>query len=208
MLALKIFMTLLLVVLMGVLIWLLCGLLLGPLILKGIFDTDLDDINEKRKDEECTKMDFDKWYDIFCLNNEKWNLGCLPYCRADTTRQRYGEIIITSNYWNHNCCVKNIYVDFGFIGNLKYSRWRHKYLKNKKTQETQEREVKNLKFILESAQEDIEILKKQSKEEINKAAETTKKVKENLDKQKLRKMKTGYNNEPPYSLFRYDDVEF
>lgn len=208
MLALKIFMTLLLVVLMGVLIWLLCGLLLGPLILKGIFDADLDDINEKRKDEECTKMDFDKWYDIFCLNNEKWNLGCLPYCRVDTTRQKFGEIIITSNYWNHNYCVKNIYVDFGFIGNLKYSRWRHKYLKNKKTQETQEREVKNLKFILESAQEDIEILKKQSKEEINKAAETTKKVKENLDKQKLRKMKTGYNNEPPYSLFRYDDVEF
>lgn len=209
MLALKIFMILLLVALMGVLIWLLWGLLLGPLILKGIFDVDLDDINEKRKDEECTKMDFDKWYDIFCLNNEKWNLGCLPYCRVDTTRQRFGEIIITSNYWNHNYCVKNIYVDFGFIGNLKYSRWRHKYLKNKKTQETQEREVKNLKFILESAQEDIEILKKQFKEEINKAAETTKKVKENLDKQKLQKMKTGYDNDPPmYSIFRYDDVEF
>ena len=182
--------------------------MLGPLIFKGIFKADLDDINEKRKGEECTKMDFDKWYDIFCLNNEKWNLGCLPYCRLDTTRQRFGEIIITSNYWNHNYCVKNIYVDFGFIGNLKYSRWRHKYLKNKKTQEIQEREVKNLKFILESAQEDIEILKKQSKEEIIKAAETTKKVKENLDKQKLRKMKTGCNNEPPYSLFRYDDVEF
>ena len=209
MLALKIFMTLLLVVLMGVLIWLLCGLLLGPLILKGIFDADLDDINEKRNDEECTKMDFDKWYDIFCLNNEKWNLGCLPYCRVDTTRQKFGEIIITSNYWNHNYCVKNIYVDFGFIGNLKYSRWRHKYLKNKKTQEIQEREVKNLKFILESAQEDIEILKKQSKEEINKTAETTKQVKENLDKQKLRKMKTGYDNDPPmYSIFRYDDVDF
>lgn len=205
---LKIAMILLLVTLVGLFIWFLWFLLLGPLILKVIFNADLDDINEKRK-EECTKMDFDKWYDIFCLNNEKWNLGCLPYCRVDTTRQRFGEIIITSNYWNHNYCVKNIYVDFGFIGNLKYSRWRHKYLKNKKTQETQEREVKNLKFILESAQEDIEILKKQSKEEINKATETTKKVKENLDKQKLQKMKTGYDNDPPmYSIFRYDDVEF
>lgn len=204
---LKIALVLCLVVLMGVLIWLLWFLLLGPLILKVIFNADLDDINEKRK-EECTKMDFDKWYDIFCLNNEKWNLDCLPYCRVDTTRQKFGEIIITSNYWNHNYCVKNIYVDFGFIGNLKYSRWRHKYLKNKKTQETQEREVKNLKFILESAQEDIEILKKQSKEEINKATEITKKVKENLDKQELRRMKTGYNNEPPYSIFRYDDVDF
>lgn len=204
---LKIALVLCLVVLMGVLIWLLWFLLLEPLILKVIFNADLDDINEKRK-EECTKMDFDKWYDIFCLNNEKWNLGCLPSCRVDTTRQKFGEIIITSNYWNHNYCVKNIYVDFGFIGNLKYSRWRHKYLKNKKTQETQEREVKNLKFILESAQEDIEILKKQSKEEINKATEITKKIKENLDKQELRRMKTGYNNEPPYSIFRYDDVDF
>lgn len=208
MLALKIFMIFLLVALMGVLIWFF-GLLIGPLILKGIFKADLDDINDKRKGEECTKMDFDKWYDIYCLNNEKWNLGCLPYCRVDTTRQRFGEIIITSNYWNHNYCVKNIYVDFGFIGNLKYSRWRHKYLKSKKTREANEREVKNLKFILESAQEDIEILKKQSEEEIIKAAETTKKVKENLDKQKLQKMKTGYDNDPPmYSIFRYDDVDF
>lgn len=205
---LKIAMILLLVTLVGLFIWFLWFLLLGPLILKVIFNADLDDINEKRK-EECTKMDFDKWYDIFCLNNEKWNLGCLPYCHVDTTRQRFGEIIITSNYWNHNYCVKNIYVDFGFIGNLKYSRWRHKYLKNKKTQETQEKEVKNLKFILESAQEDIEILKKQSKEEISQAVETTKKVKENLNKQKLRKTKTGYDNDPPmYSIFRYDDVEF
>lgn len=209
MLALKIFVIFLLVALAGFCFWFLWFLLLGPLILKGIFKADLDDINEKREREECTKMDFDKWYDIFCLNNEKWNLGCLPYCRVDTTRQRFGEIIITSNYWNHNYGVKNIYVDFGFIGNLKYSRWRHKYLKNKKTQETQERELKNLKFILESAQEDIEILKKQSEEEINKAAETSNKVKENLDKQKFQKMKTGYDNDPPmYSIFRYDDVGF
>ena len=204
MLALKIFMILLLVALAGFFVSFLWYLLLGPLILKGIFKADLDDINEKREHEECTKMDFDKWYDIFCLNNEKWNLGSLPYCRLDTTR-----LIITSNYWNHNYCVKNIYVDFGFIGNLKYSRWRHKYLKNKKTQEIQEREVKNLKFILESAQEDIEILKKQSEEEINKAAETSKKVKENLDNQKFQKMKTRYDNDPPmYSIFRYDDVGF
>ena len=204
MLALKIFVIFLLVALAGFFVSFLWYLLLGPLILKGIFKADLDDINEKREHEECTKMDFDKWYDIFCLNNEKWNLGSLPYCRLDTTR-----LIITSNYWNHNYCVKNIYVDFGFIGNLKYSRWRHKYLKNKKTQEIQEREVKNLKFILESAQEDIEILKKQSEEEINKAAETSKKVKENLDKQKFQKMKTGYDNDPPmYSIFRYDDVGF
>ena len=204
MLALKIFVIFLLVALAGFFVSFLWYLLLGPLVFKGIFKADLDDINEKRKGEECTKMDFDKWYDIFCLNNKKWNLGCLPYCRLDTTR-----LIITSNYWNHNYCVKNIYVDFGFIGNLKYSRWRHKYLKNKKTQEIQEREVKNLKFILESAQEDIEILKKQSEEEINKAAEASKKVKENLDKQKFQKMKTGYDNDPPmYSIFRYDDVGF
>ena len=209
MLALKIFVIFLLVALAGFCFWFLWFVFPCPLILKGIFDADLDDINEKRENEECVKMDFDKWYDIFYLNTEKWSLGCLPSCRIDTTRQKFGDIIITSNYWNHSFCIKNVYVDFGFIGNLKYSRWRHKYLKNKKTQETQEKEVKNLKFILESAQEDIEILKKQSEEEINKAAETSKKVKENLDKQKFQKMKTGYDNDPPmYSIFRYDDVGF
>lgn len=208
MILLKIAMILLLVFLGGVLVWLLFGLLIGPLVFKGIFDADLDDINEKRKREECVKMDFDKWYDIYCLNTKKWSLGCLPSCRIDTTRQKFGDIIITSNYWNHSYCIKNVYVDFGFIGNLKYSLWRHKYLKSKETREANEKEVKNLKFILESAQEDIEILKKQSEEEIKKAAETSAKVKENLDKQKLQKMKTGYNNEPPYSIFRYDDVDF
>lgn len=209
MILLKIAMILLLVFLGGVLVWLLFGLLIGPLVFKGIFDADLDDINEKRKREECVKMDFDKWYDIYCLNTKKWSLGCLPSCRIDTTRQKFGDIIITSNYWNHSYCIKNVYVDFGFIGNLKYSLWRHKYLKSKETREANEKEVKNLKFILESAQEDIEILKKQSEEEIKKAAETSAKVKENLDKQKLQKMKTGYDNDPPmYSIFRYDDVEF
>lgn len=209
MLALKIFLIFLLVALTGFCFWFLWFFLLGPLILKGIFKANLNDINEKREHEECTKMDFDKWYDIFYLNTEKWSLGCLPSCRIDTTRQKFGDIIITSNYWNHSFCIKNVYVDFGFIGNLKYSRWRHKHLKNKKTQETQEKEVKNLKLILESAQEDIENLKKQSEEEINKAAEASKKVKENLDKQKFQKMKAGYDNDPPmYSIFRYDDVEF
>ena len=212
MLALKIFFIFLLVALGGVLIWLLFGLLIGPLILKGIFDADLDDINEKRKCEECVKMDFDKWYDIYCLNTKKWSLGCLPSCRIDTTRQKFGDIIITSNYWNHSYCIKNVYVDFGFIGNLKYSLWRHKYLKSKETREANEREVKNLKFILESAQEDIEILKKQSEEEMKKAAETSVKVKENLDKElhwyhnNIKgqdivapvKMKTGYDNDPPF----------
>ena len=154
MLALKIFAIFVLVALGGVLIWLLFGLLIGPLILKGIFDADLDDINEKRKNEECVKMDFDKWYNIFYLNTEKWSLGCLPSCRIDTTRQKFGDIIITSNYWNHSFCIKNVYVDFEFIGNLKYSRWRHKYLKNKKTQEPQEKEVKN-----QSEKNILEILK-------------------------------------------------
>lgn len=212
MILLKIAMILLLVVLAGILIWILWGLLLGPLVFKGVFGADLDDINEKRKREECAKMDFDKWYDIFCLNTKKWNLGCLPYCRVDTTRQKFGDIIITSNYWNHNYCIKDVYVDFGFIGNLKYSLWRRNYIKAKETREANEREVKNLKFILESAQEDIEVLKKKSEEEMKKAAETTKEVKENLDKQGVRwyhnavkgqdsiapvKMKTGYDNDPP-----------
>lgn len=209
MLALKIFVIVLLVALMGFCVLPLWYLLLGPLVFKGIFNADLDDIKEKRKQEECTKMDFDKWYDIYCLNTKKWGLGCLPHCRTGKHNYMHGDVVVLSEHWDLDAfCTKDIYVDFGFIGNLKYSRWRHKYLKNKKTQETQEKEVKNLRLILESAQDDIEILKKQSAEEINKAAETSKKVKENLDKQELRKMKTGYNNEPPYSLFRYDDVEF
>lgn len=207
---LKIAVVLLLVTLIVFAIWFLWYLLFGPLILKGIFKADLDDINEKRKREECTKMDFDKWYDIYCLNTKKWGLDCLPHCRIGKHNYKQGDVVVLSKHWDlDSFCTKDIYVDFGFIGNLKYSLWRHKYLKSKETRETQEKEVENLRLILESAQDDIEILKKQSEEEINKAAETSKKVKENLDKQKLQKMKTGYDNDPPmYSIFRYDDVDF
>ena len=96
-------------------------------------------------------------------------------------------------------------------GNLKYSLWRHKYLKNKKTQETQEKEVKNLRLILESAQDDIKILKKQSEEEINKAVETSKKVKENLDKQELRWYHNTFTGEDilaPVKMQTEHEVDF
>lgn len=208
MILLKIAMILLLVFLGGVLVWLLFGLLIGPLVFKGIFDADLDDIKEKRKYEECVKMDFDKWYDIFCLNTKKWGLSSLPHCRINKCNYKHGDVVF-DNYWSPDYFnAKDVFVDFGFIGNLKYSSWKRNYIKSKENREANEREVKNLKLILESAQKDIEALKKQSEEEINKAAETSKKVKENLDKQELRRMKTGYNNEPPYSIFRYDDVDF
>lgn len=133
MLLLKIVIVLCLVTLMGVLIWFFGGFLLGPLILKVIFKADLDDINEKRKNEECVKMDFDKWYDIYCLNTKKWGLGCLPHCRIGKHNYLHGDVVVLSQHWDlDSFCTKDIYVDFGFIGNLKYSRWRHKYLKNKK----------------------------------------------------------------------------
>ena len=132
-------------------------------------------------------MDFDKWYDIYCLNTKKWGLGSLPHCRIGKHNYKQGDVVVLSKHWDlDSFCTKDIYVDFGFIGNLKYSLLRHKYLKSKEIRETQEKEVENLRLILESAQDDIEILKKQSEEEINKAAETSKKVKANLDKQKLR----------------------
>lgn len=186
MVLLKVFLGLFIIATLLFAAWLVFGLLIGPLIFKGIFKTDLDEINEKRKREECVKMDFDKWYDIYCLNPKKWSLTCLPSCRIDTTRQKFGEIIFVSNYWNNNYYIKDVYVDFGFIGNLKYSMWNRSRRKTEKKKEAQEKEVKNLRLILESAQKDIEILKKQSEEEINKAAETSARVRKNLEKQKKR----------------------
>lgn len=211
MLALKIVLFLVLITLGGVVVWLLFGLLIGPLIFKGIFNADLNDIAEKRKREECVKMDFDKWYDIYCLNTKKWGLSCLPHRRINNHNYKHGDVVL-NNYWSLNYFdAKDVYVDFGFVGNLKYSLWRRNYIKAKEARETNEKEVKNLKLILESAQSDIEILKKKSEEEISKAAETSKKVKENLNNQELRwyhnnfagkdiiapvKMKTGYGNAP------------
>jgi len=205
MLALKIVLFLVLITLGGIAVWLLFGLLISPLIFKGIFGADLDDIEEKRKREECVKMDFDKWYDIYCLNTKKWGLSCLPHCRINNRNYKHGDVVL-SNYWSLDYFdAKDVFVDFGFIGNLKYSLWRRNYIKAKEVRETNEKEVKNLKLILESAQSDIEILKKQAEEEINKAARTSAKVKENLKKPTYKRYA---NNPPMISVFEKDEVDF
>lgn len=160
----------------------------------GYKNTIIDWIKQYHKDwRNWAHLKFNEWKKYYILAPEQWRLTWFSPKR--TIRDKKG-------LWD------TVYINFGFIGNIRYVLFKHnmdnKYEKNKAAQNSQN----NLRYILEAVQEDIEILKKQSKEEINKAAETTKKVKENLDKQKLRKMKTGYNNDPPYSIFRYDDVEF
>lgn len=60
-------------------------------------------------------------------------MGCLPHCRTGKHNYMHGDVVVLSEHWDLNSfCTKDIYVDFGFIGNLKYSRWRHKYLKIKR----------------------------------------------------------------------------
>lgn len=205
MVALRIVLILLCVALDGFAVWLVWGLLLGPLIFKGTFGADLEEINELRRREECVKMDFDKWYDIYWLNTNKWALGNLPHCRINESHYKNGTLIASnylgSNYFNS----KEVYVNFGFLGNLKYSVWRRRYSKNKKEREAHEKEVKNLQMILESAQSDIEVLKKKSAEEMKKAAETTAKVKENLKKSSRK----CYANDPPMiTVLDDNEVDF
>ena len=55
MLLLKIALVLLLIVMIGFAIWLLCGLVLAPLIFKGIFGIDMDDIAESLKMKSVLK---------------------------------------------------------------------------------------------------------------------------------------------------------
>ena len=165
------------IVLVACAIW---ELALKPVLFNGIFGADLEGIDTKREYEECVKMDFDKWYDIFCLNTEKWTLSCLPCCKVNIGNRKHGDIIVTDCYGLDCFNSKTIFVDFGLVGNLKYSRWRCNYLKNKKVQEAQEKEMRNLKLILEGAQKDIEILKKQAEEEINQAVKITNNIQKNM----------------------------
>ena len=71
-----------------------------------------------------------------------------------------------------------VYINFGFIGNIKYVFYKYDMKNRRKKEEFNENSQNSLRYILEAVQEDIEKIQKEAEKEINKAKEETDKIRE------------------------------
>ena len=115
-------------------------------------------------------LKFNDWKKYYILAPNEWKLTWFAPKRV--IRDKNGS-------WDE------VYINFGFIGNIKYVFFKYDMKNRQKKEKFNKNSQDNLRYVLEVVQGDIDKIQKEAEEEINKAAETSKKVKENLDKQKL-----------------------
>ena len=153
-----------------------------------------DSLDCIRKNLDYTLMPFDSWKDMYSLNPDSWEWGKLDY-------NIYGEYIEGIRTKSLKEGVENLHIYFSFERWIYYYIYfsfldYHKFLKfSKKIDKQKEllkeqnisiraakKETDTLKSILNKAQNEIEELKKQSREELNEGSNMVKDVSENLGK--------------------------
>ena len=73
---------------------------------------------------------------------------------------------------------KKYYINFGFIGNIKYVFFKYDMKNRRKKEEFNKNSQDNLRYVLEAVQGDIEEIQKKAEAKINKAKEETDKIRE------------------------------
>ena len=155
------------------------------------YDDSLDCI---RKNLDYTLMPFDSWKDIYSLNPDSWEWGKLDYniygeyiecIRTKSLKEDVENLCIGWSFdrWNY------YYIYFSFLDYHKFLKFSKKIDKQKQLLKEQnisiratKKETDTLKSILNKAQNEIDELKKQSCDELNKGCDTVKSVSENLTK--------------------------
>ena len=157
------------------------------------YDDSLDCI---RKNLDYTLMPFDSWKDIYSLNPDSWEWGKIgydihQYIKGIRTKNLKLEYKSFQGYIVYNECYKYdyYYIYFSFLDYFKFKKFSKKVDKQKELLKEQnisiraaKKETDTLKSILNKAQNEIDELKKQSCDELNKGCDTVKSVSENLTK--------------------------
>lgn len=108
-------------------------------------------------------LKFNDWKKYYILAPYEWRLKWFAPCRIITTKTGIRD---------------NVYINFGFIGNIKYVFFKYDMKNRRKKEEFNENSQNSLRYILEAVQEDIEKIQKEAEKEINKAKEETDKIRE------------------------------
>ena len=126
-------------------------------------------IKEFHKDwHRWAHLKFSEWKKYYVLTPEEWELRWFAPRR--TIRDKYGTL-------------DTVYINFGFIGNIRYVFFKHNIKDKRRKNEIAENSQDNLRYILEAIQGDIDKVRKKAEEEINKAKEETDKIRESYLKE-------------------------
>lgn len=130
----------------------------------GCKNTITEWIQKYRQDwHNWTHLKFSEWKKYYVLAPDEWRLSWFAPNR--TIRNKKGK-------WD------TVYINFGFIGNIRYVFFKYNMKNRRKKNENARNSQDNLRYILEAVQGDIDKLQKQAEEEINKAKEETDKIRE------------------------------
>ena len=130
----------------------------------GCANTPLEFVKAHHKKwRDWAHLKFNDWKKYYILAPDKWTL--MWFAPKRTVRTKNG-------VWD------TVYVNFGFIGNMKYVFLKYNRNNKQKKSDSIRNAQDNLKYILEAVQRDIEEIQKRAEEEINKAKEETDKIQE------------------------------
>lgn len=130
----------------------------------GYANTPLEFVEAHRKKwRSWAHLKFNDWKKYYILAPDEWELTWFAPKR--TIRDKNG-------VWDM------VYINFGFIGNIKYVFFKYDMKNRRKKEEFNKNSQDGLRYVLEAVQGDIEKIQKKAKEEINKAKEETDKIRE------------------------------
>lgn len=130
----------------------------------GYKNTIIDWIKQYHKDwRNWAHLKFNDWKKYYILAPDEWELTWFAPKR--TIRDKNG-------VWDM------VYINFGFIGNIKYVFFKYDMKNRRKKEEFNKNSQDNLRYVLEAVQGDIEEIQKKAGAEINKAKEETDKIRE------------------------------
>lgn len=113
-------------------------------------------------------LKFNDWKKYYILAPDEWEL--VWFAPKRTIRDKNGK-------WDM------VYINFGFVGNIKYVFFKYDMKNRQKKEEFNKNSQDNLRYVLEAVQGDIKEIQKNAEEEINKAKEETDKIQESYLKE-------------------------
>ena len=128
---------------------------------------------KKHQDKKWTSwahLKFNDWKKYYILAPDEWDL--IWFAPKRTIRNKKG-------YWDM------IYINFGFIGNIRYVFFKYNMKNKRKKDEITKNSQDNLRYILEAVQGDINNLQKQAEKEINQARKETDRVRKSYLNKKV-----------------------
>lgn len=130
----------------------------------GYANTPLEFVEAHHKKwRSWAHLKFNDWKKYYILAPDEWELTWFAPNR--TIRDKNG-------VWDM------VYINFGFIGNIKYVFFKYDMKNRRKKEEFNKNSQDSLRYILEAVQGDIDKIQKKAEEEINKAKEETNKIRE------------------------------